>query len=167
MPGSACAILPGMVDERWDGDTNGSGIADGSAMVPAVRELADAMAGPTWVTEDPDAHLLPHIRRACDAPGSALTFVSAALQEDGVYVVTLEWQPDEASSPALRSTAFAVIETISEQLTNVVQREEARDAVEFDVATGVSDERSEFPIGHGHLVRLRIVGEAAARLAGT
>jgi hypothetical protein len=131
-----------------------------------VRELADAMAGPTWVAEDPDVHLLPHIRGACHAPGSALTFVSAALQEDGVFVVTLEWQPDDARYHALRSAAFTVIGTISEQLTNVVQREDAGDSVEFDVATGVSDERSVFPSGHGHLVRLRIVGEAAARLAG-
>jgi hypothetical protein len=153
-----------MANERWDGDTNGSGIADGSAMAAPVRELADAMTAPTWIAEDPDAHLLPHLRRACEAPGSPFTLVSDRLQEDGVYLVTLDWQPDDPSYHGLRSGVFAVIGTISEELTNVVQRDDVVDGVEFDVTTGVSDERTRFPSGHGHLVRLRIVGDAAATL---
>jgi hypothetical protein len=51
-----------------------------------VRQLLEALSVPGWVAEEPDVHLLPHLRRACDDPGSPWTFMGAKLQ-DAVYVV--------------------------------------------------------------------------------
>ena len=72
---------------RWEGDTRGTGIADGSPESAAVRALLAALAEPGWVAEDPDDHLLPPLRRACAAPGSPWTLERAELRPDGVYAV--------------------------------------------------------------------------------
>lgn len=60
------------MDRRWDLDARGRGIGDGPRLVPGARELLDALARPDWVAEDPDAHLLPHLRRWCASHGHVL-----------------------------------------------------------------------------------------------
>ncbi len=54
-----------MVGLRWDGDERGEGVADATAFVDGAVELVDAMRHPSWVAEEPEVHLLPHIERAC------------------------------------------------------------------------------------------------------
>jgi hypothetical protein len=54
-------------ERRWDNDTRGRGVADGGWIAPGVRRLLGALAEADWVAEDPDVHLLPHLRRACEA----------------------------------------------------------------------------------------------------
>ncbi len=68
---------------RWDTDRRYNGIADASAMVADVERLLEAMRRPGWVTEDPDAHLLPHLERACAQDGSPWTLLDERLQADG------------------------------------------------------------------------------------
>src|SRR5687768_1478367 len=58
---------------RWDTDERGRGVADGGWIAPDVRRLLDTLAEPGWVAEDPDIHLLPHLRRACQEAGSPWT----------------------------------------------------------------------------------------------
>jgi hypothetical protein len=146
---------------RWEGDARGVGVADGGAFRPGVDALAGAMAAPGWVAEDADAHLLPHIRRACEASGR---FRVADTRDDaGLYAVTLEWRPDRPTKSGLREDVFALVGSFAEQSTHVRQRV-TDGTFEFDVTTGILDETPFRP--HGHLVRLRIVGEAARRLAG-
>ncbi|MFI7697418.1 hypothetical protein [Nonomuraea sp. NPDC049480] len=48
---------------RWDIDERYTGVSDAAAMLPAVHQLEEAMRGEGWVTEEPDAHLLPALRR--------------------------------------------------------------------------------------------------------
>ena len=54
-----------MANERWDGDETGSGVSDGGVFAPPIRTLLDEMARPDWNTEQPEAHLLPHLERWC------------------------------------------------------------------------------------------------------
>jgi hypothetical protein len=138
---------------RWEGDETGHGVADGSAFVPDISRLLDEMAAADWVTEAPEAHLLPHLRRWCDSQDSPFTIESAKLI-GSVFVVTLGCA--DAPSPAgLNRDVFALVATIAEPTTVIVQRE-TDDVVEYDVTIGMLLGQSPFEKGHGHLVRFRI-----------
>ena len=146
---------------RWEGDERGTGVGDGASFLPGVEALSAAMAETGWVAEDPDAHLLPHVRRAADGAGRFRVVGTAV--EEAVYVVTVEWRPDRATRAGLREDVFALVGAFAELSTHVRQRP-ADDAVEFDVTTGMVAGETLFR-PHGHLVRLRVVGEAARPLA--
>ncbi len=79
----------GNAERRWDTDTIGHGVADGTAFAPGVQRLLDALQRPDWVAEDPDAHLLPHLRRVYEAAASPWKLL-ATEWVDGVYEVILE-----------------------------------------------------------------------------
>ena len=150
------------MNRRWDGDARGTGIADGRAFLRGLDALAQTMRRPGWVAEDPDAHLLPHIERAAEESGR-FRLLEEHL-DDGVYRVVLEWTPTEARKPALREDVFALIGSFVEFSTHVRQRV-VDGAVEFDVTTGMLADETHFET-HGHLVRLRIEGDAARAVAG-
>ena len=150
-----------VANRRWDNDTRGHGIADGRWIAPGARRLLDALAEPDWVAEDPDAHLLPHLRRVCEAAGSPWALTGTALR-DGVYVVALEWARPEPRLNLLRADAFALIGTVAEGATFVEQRM-GEEQIEFHVATGMLDGDSPFK-GHGHLLRLRVGGPTVEHL---
>ena len=141
------------MNERWDGDRTGAGVSDGEAFAPPIRSMLAEMARPDWNTEQPEAHLLPHLERWCAREGSPFALRSTAL--DGtVFVVDLV--PREAA-PAHdeRPNVYALIATIAEPMTVVVESQ--MDGVDiFDVALAVVSGQSTFPKGHGHLVRLRV-----------
>lgn len=115
-----------------------------------------------WVAEDPDAHLLSHILRGCERSGRLR---AVGEPSDGTpSTVTLEWSPQRATRTELREDVFAVIGAFAELSTHVRQCI-VDDAVEFDVTTGMLADETALAT-HGHLVRLRIVGKAARRVAG-
>ncbi|MBF8185838.1 hypothetical protein ITP53_08800 [Nonomuraea sp. K274] len=93
-----------MEQRRWNIDERFTGVSDAAAMLPAVHELEEAMRGDGWVTEDPDAHLLPHLRRA---PGWEV--LGARLLDDGFYEVRA--RPEER--PAGIGMHRAVIRLLS------------------------------------------------------
>jgi hypothetical protein len=64
------------VPGRWDIDERGRGVADASQFAQGAGELVDAMREPNWVAEEPEAHLLPHLRRACEAADAPLVLES-------------------------------------------------------------------------------------------
>jgi hypothetical protein len=140
---------------RWDIDERGHGIASGDVFTPNVTELAEAMADPGWVTEDPDVHLLPHLAAACSEPGAPLRLVSAR-SEDEVFVVELEARDGSSSTGERKRAAVALAAAITEDSTHIRQRT-LDDVTEFDVATGTVASGSPFA-PHGHLVRLRVHG---------
>jgi hypothetical protein len=141
------------VNQRWDGDRTGAGVSDGEAFAPPIRGLLEEMARPDWNTEQPEAHLLPHLERWCAREGSRFAIRSAALHET-VFVVDLE--PKEAV-PAhdARPDVYTLIATIAEPTTVVVESQ-LDDVDTFDVTLAVVPGQSTFPKGHGHLVRLRV-----------
>lgn len=141
---------------RWDNDTRGAGIGDGLWIAPGVRQFLEALSAPGWVAEEPDTHLLPHLRDACDAPGSPWTLVGTELL-DTVYSVRLEWRRPHPRIRRLRADAFALIGPIAESATFVRQRVTARE-IEYQVTTGMLDGDARFA-GHGHLLLLRVGGD--------
>ncbi len=150
-----------MSTPRWEGDTIGAGVGDAGEFAPRLRRLLNEMVLPDWVTEDPQKHLLPHIERAVDE-GAPFRIVDDIVVS-AVYVLTLTWQRQEGSISQLRADVFALVGTVAETTTHVQQRVRA-DRVEFEVVTGILEGESRFRT-HGHMLRLKIVGDAARRLA--
>jgi hypothetical protein len=82
------------VRPRWDIDERGHGVGDARRLLPEARALLERMETPDWVTEDADAHLLPHIRRMCasdDVPleladGLELDIVTRVVSDAGGFV---------------------------------------------------------------------------------
>ena len=74
----------------------------------AVELLLEAMRTPDWVAEEPEVHLVPHIREALAAPGAALQVDGFETAANGELVVRLrDSRPADQRSPAgLRAAAF-------------------------------------------------------------
>jgi hypothetical protein len=137
---------------RWEGDERGFGVSNGNALLPDLERLRAAMREDDWVTEHPEAHLLPHIQRACRAAGSSFTMQGAGYEGD-VYVVGLSWSGDDTPN-AIRRAAWDLVARIAE-LSTYVRERRIDGGVEFDVTTGMLDGDSDFR-SHGHLLRLRV-----------
>jgi hypothetical protein len=87
--------------KRWDTDDRFSGVADASAFAPAVEELAALARRPDWVAEDPEIHLVPHLRGA-SVDGVRITQIRTG--EDGVPAVDAECVP--GASRVFRRCAY-------------------------------------------------------------
>src|SRR5688572_18333860 len=57
---------------RWGTDTQGTGVSNAIEAAPAVHRLLEAMADDGWVAEEPEHHLLPHLRAAAASLGVEL-----------------------------------------------------------------------------------------------
>jgi hypothetical protein len=141
------------VRPRWDIDERGHGVGDARRLLPEARALLERMETPDWVTEDADAHLLPHIRRMCASDDVPLELAAARVEEDGTLVVDCRldgvWDGWRASS-----AAFALLGRIAEPGT-FVEKRETDDRLELDVATGVVSDEGRFAT-HGHTLLLRV-----------
>ena len=133
---------------RWDTDARGIGVADGSALVPAVDALGAALREPGWVAEQPELHLLPHVRSLADDQGWE---VRRADVVDGV--LELEVGVPGGDWRQLRTAAYAVLGTFAEPTTLIRQHEREADGLRLTAATGVLDGDSAFA-PHGHTVRI-------------
>lgn len=137
------------MNARWDTDERGRGIASAAAFAPALERLLGASRRPDWVTEEPEHHLLPHVRRLCDERGWT---VSAEI-DDGVLVLAVGL-PAGTDRRELGIAGYALVGTFCEESTHIEQRQ-SDGAVELDVVTGMPDGWEQFA-PHGHTVRLRI-----------
>lgn len=144
------------MERRWDGDERGHGVGSGESHAPHARRLLSALERPDWVAEEPELHLLPHLERAALGLGFGL---NGAAADGAVYELRLTWLGDHGRGP-LRRAAHALIGSIAEESTHVVEWVDG-DAAVFDVATGKVSEDGHFA-PHGHLLRLRIQSGAAA-----
>lgn len=134
--------------QRWDADDRFIGVADASGFAPGVEELATLARRPGWVAEDPETHLVPHLR---SASVDGLHIVEAIARQDGVLAVTAEYEPG-ISQGELRRRAWALLGTIAEPAASVRERREQNAAV-FEVVTGIPDNTGAFA-SHGHTLRL-------------
>lgn len=139
------------VRRRWDIDERGRGVASASAAVPDLDRLRAAMLEPDWVTEEPEAHLLPHVRRLCSERGWELArsdVVDAVLEVDVLAPAGTVQSPREA--------AFALLGTFAEASTHVVERSpDVGKDVELLVTTGMLEGDGAFA-PHGHTVRISV-----------
>ena len=135
--------------KRWDTDDRFTGVADASAFAPAVEELADLTRRPGWVAEDPEIHLVPHLRSA-SVDGARI--VEIRTREDGMLAVDAECAP--TSRGELRRRAWMLLGTVAEPAASVRERRDG-DAAVFEVVTGIPDGAGPFA-SHGHTVRLTL-----------
>jgi hypothetical protein len=145
-----------MAARRWDGDERGEGVADAGSFAPGAAELVEAMRSPNWVAEQPEAHLLPHLRRSCES--LPLELGDARVTDDGSFDVDLRWTGEANRIAEVRAAVFALVGGFAEISTYVRQRvPESGDPVVFEVVTGFLDAESSFA-PHGHTVRFRVAG---------
>ena len=139
---------------RWDTDDRGRGVGDGRRLEPGAADLLDALREPDWVAEQPEVHLLPHLRRACESGGAGLRLDDAHSEPDGAFVVELHWPGPRGDLRALRVAAYSLIGEVAESATYIHQRQEA-DAIVFEVGTGMLAADTDFA-PHGHVLVLRV-----------
>jgi hypothetical protein len=151
-----------MDKKRWDEDENFKGVATGKIFLPDVEKLRDLMQQEGWVAEDPMIHLYPHIIDALDRIKS-LQMVRAEEIPHGVFEVKLRWEPSDADAGRLASEVFTIVGSFAEFSTAVTQKF-VGDEIHYEITTGMPGENTRFQT-HGHLVRLRVTGEAAADAA--
>src|SRR4030081_262683 len=151
------------MDPRWEGDVRGHGIADGQRLSTEVDEFKRTMSSPGWVTEEPEAHLLPHLQRACARQDADFVLDASEVEADGTFVVRLH--PRKALDIGqIRAALFSLLGQVAETVTYVRQRRTPADStsdVAFDVATGIPSGDGPFA-PHGHLLRFRIRPAATA-----
>ena len=142
-----------VVRPRWDIDERGQGVGDARRLLPEARALVERMDTPQWITEDADAHLLPHLRRMCERGDVPLELLDARVEQDGTLVVDCrlegEWDGWRASV-----AGFALLGGISETGT-FAEKRETGDRLELDIVTGVVSDEGRYAT-HGHTVRLRV-----------
>ena len=139
---------------RWDIDERGRGVASAEAYLDHSDALRAAMAEPDWVAEEPDLHLLPHVRRFCEA-SDVLSLDDWSIW-DGVLVLDLS---SDRSGGERHAAVFALIGTFAEPATLVRQLRQDR---EYVVVTGVLEGDSVFG-PHGHTVMVRVGGAPAGK----
>lgn len=140
---------------RWEDDTRGQGIADGRWIAPRVAQLQDELRRPNWIAEDPEVHLLPWLRQACELPESPWRLVEAKSVGE-LFVVSLQWAQTDGGVGHVRAGVFALLGQVAETMTFVEQRIEGDELV-FDVVTGMRTETGRFT-GHGHVLQMRVGG---------
>jgi hypothetical protein len=138
---------------RWEGDERRRGMADARAFVPQATQLVDAMQIDECVTEDPHAHLLPHLERALDV--LPLVLERAEDAADGTLELDLLWTGAPKTIGEIRAAIYALVGSIAEAATFVRQHRAGRD-LRFDVVTGMLADAAPFA-PHGHTLRLRVV----------
>jgi hypothetical protein len=137
---------------RWDGDTRGRGVADATPFVDGAVELVDSMRTSEWVAEEPESHLLPHLREA--AEGLPLALDATRKLDDGTFEVELRWTDGDAGIGEIRRAVYALVGSVAETATYVRQRRDG-DSVTFELVTGIIGEDARFE-PHGHAVRFRV-----------
>jgi hypothetical protein len=144
------------VQPRWDGDVRGRGIADGRRFSGELDEFNRIITSPGWVTEEPEAHLLPHLQTACARPTADFALESSEVNPDGTLSVTLGLR-DKRGAGEIRAALFALLGQVAETATYVRERRKAGNATDvvFDVVTGIPPADGPFAT-HGHLLRFLI-----------
>ena len=136
--------------KRWDTDDRFTGVADATAFAPAIEELASLARRTGWVAEEPQAHLVPRLRRA-HVDGLELAVCQAG--QDGVLNIVAHHRPG-AGRAAIRQQAWALLGTIAEPATSVREYRDG-EAVVFEVVTGIPDGGTF--ASHGHSLRLTLL----------
>jgi hypothetical protein len=110
------------------------------------------------VAEEPGAHLLPHIERACRT--LLLEVENARLSADGSLDVHLSWAGQRWRVGEIRAAVFALVGDFAETATYVRQRrgttENRDDTLLFEIVTGTLDDGDNAFAPHGHTVLISV-----------
>jgi hypothetical protein len=111
---------------RWDGDSRGRGIGDAAHLVSGANELVGAFTHPSWVAEEPEVHLRPHVEAWCQRD-ERLVLVDVFVDDRNAYILDLQWRRPSAGVGQARAAVFALIGSFAETATYVRQRRVASD----------------------------------------
>jgi hypothetical protein len=143
-----------MTSRRWDDDRRGRGVADATASVERIKQLAVLAAAPDWVAEEPEKHLLPGIRERVETSG--LSLEESTVDPDGAFRVRLA-SATRLSRREIRQAVWSILGGAVE-LSTVVTESTSDGEVAFDVVTGMP------PGGrfatHGHTLRIEVAQPA-------
>ncbi len=144
-----------MAGARRDGDERGEGVADAAAFAGGASELVDTMRQPSWVSEEPELHLLPHIEQAIRALPFEL--VDARPSVEGSFDLQLRWTGEEPRVGQIRAAVFALVGSFAEAATYVRQRRitvTTGETLIFEIAAGSLSDGTFAP--HGDTVRMTV-----------
>jgi hypothetical protein len=147
---------------RWDGDDRGHGIGDATWLVPGAGELLAAFQDDTWVAEQPELHLLPHVDDWCRNDGR-LTLRDTHVDDEHAFVLELEWRGDPAGIGQVRAAVFSLVGSFAESATYVRQRYAApvgagsTATLRFEIGTGEPAPVARFA-AHGHALVIDVAG---------
>ncbi|MFC9768602.1 hypothetical protein [Rhodococcus jostii] len=140
-----------MERRRWDTDEHFTGLASGRSFAPNVGRLVAHLEREGWVTEDPDAHLLPHLQGFCEQPDSRWRLIGARLLDDGVYAVDIGPSAEMATPNLPIRETIPLLGQVAEASFAVQQIDENT----IECVTGMLDGDGPYAT-HGHLIRLHI-----------
>jgi hypothetical protein len=121
--------------------------------------LLAAFGRASWVAEQPDVHLRPHVEAWCEGDGR-LALRDAHTDDAHAYILELEWRGASASVGGVRAVVFSLIGSFAESVTYVRQRRirSGRDVkLQFEVGTGELAPDARFA-PHGHVVMINVAG---------
>ena len=142
------------MSRRWDTDERGHGVADASGKLPAINELADLAGTKEWVSEDPEAHLLPGLRERVEISGLSIDDVK--VEADGGLRLTLS-SATRLSRREIRQSVWSILGGAVE-LSTLVRETDRDGTVRFDVVTG-NPPGGRFAT-HGHTLTVEVVQPA-------
>ncbi len=146
---------------RWDPDERRIGAGDATSHLDTLDALRRVAAEPGWVTEEPEAHLLPHLQEAVRVAGSPLALDASTTDPDGTFVVDVHWVgAADADARAVRVASLALIATIAESATTIRERH-GPGLTTYEVVTGTLPDDTTFAT-HGHTLRLRVASATRA-----
>lgn len=136
---------------RWDTDERGRGVGDARAGLPAIRQLVELAGTPDWVTEDPEAHLLPGLRNRIE--GTGLTITAVRVESDAALTIDLQ-ALRKMKGRDLRQAVWSILGGVAELSTHV-RETQVGELVRFDVVTGIAPGDGRFAT-HGHTLRVNV-----------
>jgi hypothetical protein len=147
---------------RWEGDDRGQGVGDAGQLVAGATELVSAFGESTWVAEEPELHLRPHVEAWCQQD-QRLALTDAQADDTDAYILDLEWRGAPGSVGESRAAVFSLIGSFAEAATYVRQRRVSSSgdgspgSLRFEVGTGELAPDSRFA-PHGHVVVINVAG---------
>jgi hypothetical protein len=140
---------------RWDTDERGHGVADASASVPAIKQLAVLAETPHWVAEEPEQHLVPGLRERIAISGFSLDDIQ--VESDGALRVKLS-STARLSRREIRQSVWSILGGAVEMTTHVHETH-SDGVITFRVVTGLPPGDGPFA-SHGHTLLVEVVQPA-------
>jgi hypothetical protein len=143
---------------RWDIDERGEGVGDAGVEARRIDDLRAHAERPGWITEEPEAHLWPHLERAIQEPGSPWITADHSVDVDGRLVVDLVHSPVEGDREhaRLHSDALRLVGLVIEGATFVeIEERDSDETLVMDIVTGMLDDQTPFK-AHGHTLRFQV-----------